>query len=44
MESRVDHFVSGVAERSGNDLGATIVTVETWLGDENSTRHNYSGS
>ncbi len=34
MQTRVDHFVAGVGERAGNDLRATIVTVETGLGDQ----------
>jgi hypothetical protein len=36
VQAGVDHLHAGVAERPRNDLGAAIVAVETWLGDDDS--------
>src|SRR6185295_20296157 len=33
-QAGVDHFVPGIAQDAGDDLDATIVTVETDLGDQ----------
>lgn len=43
MKSRVDHFETGVTQSAGDDLGASVVTVETWLGNEDSSWHARCG-
>jgi hypothetical protein len=36
MQSGVDDFHAGIAQRGGDDLGSAIVSVEARLGDKNS--------
>ncbi len=41
VQPGINHFHAGIAERRGNHLGATVVTIQPRLGNEyaNRTRH-----
>ncbi len=42
VEARVDDLTSGVAQRSGYNLGATIMAVKSRFCDQNPYRHHES--
>jgi hypothetical protein len=35
LKTGIDHFHPGVPQRSGNDLCAAVVTVESYFGNQN---------
>jgi hypothetical protein len=44
MEAGVDHLHAGVAQGAGDDLGATVMAVETGLRDDNARLPLHMGS
>ncbi len=43
VETRVDDLEPGVPQRSGDDLRATVVSVEPGLGDDHTVRALHGG-
>jgi hypothetical protein len=39
MQAGVDHLESGIPQGPGDHLRPAVVPIETWLGDEDASRH-----
>ena len=43
MKSRIDHLEASIAQGAGDHLGAAVVAIESWLGDQDPGGHAARG-